>query len=81
MSKCVGKENCAYAVTPKLLKSIRDDSYDLGYNNAINEFLQLLEAERTQCYNFDDEEHINPIKCVWWEDISKIAEQLKRCSS
>lgn len=47
------------------------------YNKAIDDFMDILFAERTQCYNFDDSEHNNPIKCVWWSDIEGIAEQLK----
>lgn len=50
--------------------------YQLGYNKAIDDFMDRLLAERTQCYNFDDSEHNNPIKCVWWNDIEGIAEQL-----
>ena len=49
----------------------------VGYNKAIDDFMDILLAERTQCYNFDDSEHNNPIKCVWWNDIEEIAEQLK----
>lgn len=65
------------------MDSVEDKINDLSkyaesqYNKAIDNFMDILLAERTQCYNFDDSEHNNPIKCVWWNDIEGIAEQLK----
>lgn len=53
------------------------EGFNKGYNKAIDDFNERLEAERTQCYNFDDEEHLEPIRCVWWDDVEEITKQMK----
>ena len=70
--KCYRNDNDFSEYADKLYKK----AYDKAYNKAIDDFMDRLLAERTQCYNFDDSEHNNPIKCVWWNDIEGIAEQL-----